>query len=215
MKIQTANEDWSVLAVLADALQENRKTVDLGEKLALVLQAQYRGHSLDHTSPIGVAINKLGPFGIEQSRASNLTHVWNIIYAAEQRLFPQRQAPCKPNAKALAALFKEHYEGDNPRRDLHLLKRAIVQACEPGAAPQRAEQAMTVANHLLEGYGVEAIRRGDGTPTSRFWRETIAIYVNMGDPYVTTLIYETYSKRFRVAVWGNLLPTWARHFGPL
>jgi len=54
-----------------------------------------------------------------------------------------------------------------------------------------ADEAMQLANNRLMGYGVETINGGED-------REAVAYYVNMGDPYVYTVIYDIPANKFYV-----------------
>lgn len=59
---------------------------------------------------------------------------------------------------------------------------------------------MQSANALLHGYGVEAIQ---GDWVDGFWGSTIALYVNTGDTYRPTLLYDVYADRFALTSWGD------------
>lgn len=73
--------------------------------------------------------------------------------------------------------------------------RAVRRALEgPGTAWTRLEDAAAVLPHAS---GVETIPPGRGTRSPGIW------YVNMGDPYRTTLLYVR--GRFRVGAWGDLV----------
>lgn len=65
--------------------------------------------------------------------------------------------------------------------------------------------AMDFANGVLDGHGIEAIR-GDVT-VDRYYFDIVALYVNMGDTYDTTLIYETATNRFLITDYG----TWVEY----
>jgi hypothetical protein len=55
-------------------------------------------------------------------------------------------------------------------------------------------------NHLLDGFGVEAIREeksGMG--------KVVAEYVNMGDTYNATILYNVKSQNFYVTTWGDFV----------
>lgn len=59
--------------------------------------------------------------------------------------------------------------------------------------PSRPELIMHAANYLMEGYGVEPLRSFSYD------------YVNMGDPYVETLIFCYDAGRYTVGCWGDLV----------
>lgn len=62
--------------------------------------------------------------------------------------------------------------------------------------PRKFELILEALNELLEGHGVEALEEND---------EIIAHYINMGDPYVATIIYDG---DYHIADWGSYLEAW-------
>ena len=70
-----------------------------------------------------------------------------------------------------------------------------------GGGGRHAEDAMRVINGILEGHGVEAIR-GDYY-VDRYHYDIVASYVNMGDTYNATIVYETETGRFIVTSYGD------------
>ena len=72
------------------------------------------------------------------------------------------------------------------------------------AREQGIDAAMELANEMLQGHGVECIW-GYADPNS--FREAPDIeYVNMGDPYVPTVIYDRVTGRFLWGeCWGNIV----------
>jgi hypothetical protein len=59
---------------------------------------------------------------------------------------------------------------------------------------------MDVANKKLQGFGVEAI---SGEYVNSFWQTTVALYVNQGDTYAPTIIYDVIANRFYVGGYGD------------
>lgn len=68
---------------------------------------------------------------------------------------------------------------------------------------------LKAADKMLDGHGVEYIE--SLTDTSRN-REGLS-YVNMGDTYMTTLIYDHRSGRFVVSSWGDIVERDSKRFG--
>lgn len=71
------------------------------------------------------------------------------------------------------------------------------------------ENILKVADDLLDGHGVEYIESLTDTMRSR---EGLS-YVNMGDTYDTTLIYDHGKGRFVVSSWGDIVERDAKRFG--
>ena len=86
--------------------------------------------------------------------------------------------------------------------------QGIRSAMKLGEAGNReAEEAMKAINGLLDGHGVEAVRAD--YHVDRFHFDIVASYVNMGDMYVCTVIYETETGRFVMTDLG----TWIERNG--
>ena len=64
----------------------------------------------------------------------------------------------------------------------------------------RAEECMQELNRLIGGYGVQNIR---GDYVNGFWQDTVMLYVNMGDTYSTTVVFDTQRRRFYVTSYGD------------
>jgi hypothetical protein len=79
----------------------------------------------------------------------------------------------------------------------HRLKQAISDAHDH----ESVDAALDLANELMGAHGVEAIR-GD-YHVDRYYFDTVALYVNTGDSYTGTLLYETDRDRFLVTSWGE------------
>ncbi len=63
--------------------------------------------------------------------------------------------------------------------------------------PMLQDIKLSMANEVMRGYGVEHVQ-GKGT-----YRTASFDYVNMGDPYVATLVY--HHGRYKVCCWGDIV----------
>lgn len=80
-----------------------------------------------------------------------------------------------------------------------ILKDLLVASDESSDA-KKVDRALEFADEATGGYGVEAIR---GDYQGRYWQDTVALYVNAGDAYDTTLIYVTATDKFVVGSVGD------------
>lgn len=64
------------------------------------------------------------------------------------------------------------------------------------------DEALDTANRLTSAHGVAAIR---GKYVDRYFGEIVALYVNMGDSYAGTLLFNTITKRFSLTSWGDFV----------
>jgi hypothetical protein len=72
---------------------------------------------------------------------------------------------------------------------------------------------MDEANRLIGGHGVEAIRI-EGAHVDNYHFDIVATYVNMGDPYVATLLHESETGRFLLTTWGDWVEANERNYLP-
>lgn len=61
--------------------------------------------------------------------------------------------------------------------------------------------AMNEINKILDGYGVESIRVND--THSYYWQDIGLLYVNFGDTYDQTILYDVDKNRFEALSWGD------------
>jgi hypothetical protein len=85
------------------------------------------------------------------------------------------------------------------------LDEILAKASNEG--PDKVDDAMKEANRILDGHGIEAIQ-GDDAWVDRYWRDTVLVYVNMGDTYDTTVCYDTEEGEFFVGSWGDFMEEW-------
>lgn len=60
--------------------------------------------------------------------------------------------------------------------------------------PSYTHRLMTALDEIIEGYGVETLRKGD---------EVIAEYVNLGDTYAVTIIRKIDTGSIIISSWGD------------
>lgn len=80
---------------------------------------------------------------------------------------------------------------------------AKMRAEENGYGDHKAiDDILNVANSLFDGHGIEAIR---GMRHDRYYQDIVALYVNMGDTYNTTLLFDAVKTKFHVTSWGDFV----------
>jgi len=80
-------------------------------------------------------------------------------------------------------VFAKHYDSDVSQADA-------------------VDNAMDELNELLGGYGVEAIQ-DEHAWIGHYYMNIIALYVNMGDTYDTTVVYDTDIEEAQIGSWGD------------
>lgn len=72
---------------------------------------------------------------------------------------------------------------------------------------EAVNDAMDAANKILDGHGVEGVS-GEGADLGKYWRDTILLYVNLGDTYDKTVCYDTDEEEFFIGSWGDFIEKW-------
>lgn len=89
--------------------------------------------------------------------------------------------------------------------ELNAVKRAIQFAADATTV----DAALEVANKALEGFGVEAV---NDNKRSRYYGSIGLLYVNTGDSYNATILYDTRRERFILATLGDVVERSPRRF---
>ncbi len=108
-----------------------------------------------------------------------------------------------PSLKTLLDRFGDYLEhdyGDEARAQAKRIREALVDWRE---GDESTDGVLKIADKILQGHGVEAIR-AEGARDS-YYMDTVALYVNMGDTYAATLIYDVPRDRWWVTTWGDWL----------
>jgi hypothetical protein len=69
--------------------------------------------------------------------------------------------------------------------------------------PDRIDCILTACNEMIGGFGVESIEVSSDLFQDRYYWNSIGIYINLGDNYITTIIYNTVDQLFEIANWGD------------
>ena len=68
---------------------------------------------------------------------------------------------------------------------------------------RNVEVVMELFHRVLDGYGVESIRDSDYWDS--YYADNRIMYVNMGDTYHTTILFDTKHNRYYVGSWGDYI----------
>ncbi len=79
-----------------------------------------------------------------------------------------------------------------------MLAKKLKEALEFGREP--VDNALSFANGVMDGFGVETIT---GPYVDSYYRNINAIYVNVGDPHETTILFDTMRHKFYAVAWGT------------
>lgn len=104
--------------------------------------------------------------------------------------------------------YMEHEGLDAPRESARLA-RLIANARNN----RQVDGVLEEANRLVTGHGVEAIRIPDAY-VDHYYFDIVAVYVNMGDSYAGTLLYETATGRFLLTTWADWFEANEREYLP-
>lgn len=89
----------------------------------------------------------------------------------------------------------------------------ILQCLRFALEGKRVGIALQECNVLLDGHGVELLCEGGHTsPQLASGGDILAAYVNLGDTYATTILYDYVNQRFHVTSWGDWYERYERRF---
>lgn len=106
-----------------------------------------------------------------------------------------------PSTATLRRLPKVGEEEAKAIRDA-ILKAAVSR--------EGVDAALDLANEIMGGFGVESIR--DNEWDRDYYADIGLLYVNMGDTYETTLIYDTRKDKWIVSSWGDIVERHPKRF---
>ena len=103
------------------------------------------------------------------------------------------------------------------KKNMHMMKMpmaghwALVLRDAEQRKPADVDEALDAINSALEGNGIEAIRCE--RQIDHFYYDINLLYVNMGDPYRDTVMFDTHEGKFYVGGWGDWVKAMERKHG--
>jgi hypothetical protein len=91
----------------------------------------------------------------------------------------------------------------DPELDLNQFKSVQQRHSECYHPPDRIDCQLTAINELIDGFGVESIEVSSDLFQDRYYWNSIGLYVNQGDTYALTVIYNTVDRLFEFTNWGD------------
>lgn len=104
--------------------------------------------------------------------------------------------------------IRKIFTGGNDRvsaEDAKILDRMMTQA----RSTDDVDRVLEFANKALAGYGIVAI---EGMWHDRYYQDIVALNVNMGDSYATTILYDAVKGKFHVMSWGDFVEKKSRAY---
>ena len=92
--------------------------------------------------------------------------------------------------------------------ELYPSVRILIRSCY--RHPSRLYQTLEACNEILDGHGIEALTGEDWG--SSYFGDIQALYVNMGDSYLPTLIYDCQNKSWHVDCVGDFVERHPKRF---
>lgn len=69
--------------------------------------------------------------------------------------------------------------------------------------PDTIQEKLTVLNELMRGHGIEPIQVSEELYQDSYYGNVIGEYINLGDTYTLTIVYNTIDHEFEVTSWGD------------
>ena len=155
-------------------------------------------------------------------RIASVSHALDLVRECRE----PELAPVARAAQSVVDRFDRRFFPESPTwplvlrnaKEIHRCRETAETVCErlglweiSGRLPcLRADVAMDYSDHVMEGFGVEHV---EGSELDAYWRTTRLLYVNMGDPYDATLLFDPQLDRFLLGSWGDYVERYGRRLG--
>ncbi len=197
-------EAGTAWVVASDALREASDDAE-----AELARATARRCFLEAADRFERAVALTNPTSGRQSPAARA----KALTREAERLAPKKpkKRPCLPNRKAFAAFVHRYYERrassamPEAATVLRALWRLLEIACETDHISEH-HTALSQIDAYVGGHGVAGIdeRRRGGRLLLR--------YINMGDPYTVSIVFDVRTRRYRVIDLGAVIGSFDRRY---
>lgn len=111
-----------------------------------------------------------------------------------------------PNKKNIIEWFGSYlsHEGLPVEQTAAEMAKKIKETRDP-------DKVLDYVDKILRAHGIESIR-GE-YHVDNYYFDIVALYVNMGDTYSATLLYETDKRRFLLTTWGDWVERNQKKYG--
>lgn len=106
-----------------------------------------------------------------------------------------RHIPSEPTLRGMLSDVLKKAHGD-PEKNIKALRKILVRWRDREI---KSRDMLIAANEILEGFGVEYIR----SERDDQWGGHGAYYVNLGDTYVPTILFDLDRERVWASSWGD------------
>jgi len=111
--------------------------------------------------------------------------------------------------------IKKYYEfvNENFTEKLYFIEKKIkqwntkIKSLSNTERYEKIDEILKKANKILHGFGVEPIT-DENAFINKYYYDIIGLYVNMGDTYDTTLVFDTDRQKFLITSWGDFYEKW-------
>lgn len=200
--------DEKLAALMGGSISDEDKKTILslkGEKATLLRLATWQS---SHEKSLHASKEGLPPMAMASNATFNLKQA-NLLKEAMPPELPGEELPQEPMSELKSwpspAVIAQDFQIDEPAAVEALL---AAKAAE-GAGSDEVEAALSRANELLGGFGVEAHRDENLLDDfSNEFGDAAALYINTGDMYSPTLLYDVEKQEFLFTTLGDWRETW-------
>ena len=68
--------------------------------------------------------------------------------------------------------------------------------------PNAIDMILTAINEIIDGHGIEAVTMEDAY-IDHYYFDIVGLYINMGDTYNPTILFDTEDNEFTATTWGD------------
>jgi len=119
------------------------------------------------------------------------THGWTINELMDQWQLTRKQ---------VQTIRRIIYDSEFDLKQFKSVRNRYDECYNP---PDRIDCQLTAINEIMDSYGVESIQVSESLFQDRYYSNAIGIYVNQGDTYILTIVYNTVDRIFEIINWGD------------
>lgn len=104
---------------------------------------------------------------------------------------------------SIRKIIQESYE-EQAWKDMDFIIKNKWNSTAKSVSGDQIDEWMKYANKELHGYGIEPIRK-EGAYVDKYYYDIVGLYVNMGDTYDKTIVFDTENRQFLITSYGDFV----------
>jgi hypothetical protein len=163
--------------------------------------------ALDYTD-VAVELAKI-LFKMEKGDMSEKDFYHDLKELEDEAVDVAFEAASREASTRTASILSSQLNQSFPQLSDREANKLVSKLNKANGDPDAADAALETADAMLDGMGVEPLTP-ENAYVDRYYNNIVALYVNMGDTYAPTILYDTEYEQFMVTSWGDFLEGWEK-----